>query len=41
MKTKMLCVLLVYLFIIDKPIRVNIIKDSVIYKSTIELYNKS
>jgi hypothetical protein len=41
MKTKMMCVLLVYLFIIDKPARVNIIKESVFYKPTIELYNKS
>ncbi len=41
MKTKIMCVLLVYMFIIDKPARVSIIKESVTYKPAIELYNKS
>ena len=41
MKTKMMCVLLVYLFIIDKPTRVNLIKDSVVYKPSVELFTKS
>ena len=40
MKTKLMCILIFYLLIVDKPARLNVIKDSVYYKPDTEILTK-
>jgi len=40
MKTKLMSILIFYLLMVDKPARLNVIKDSVYYKPNTEILTK-